>query len=43
MLVMVGGMERTEREYQELLASAGLRTTRVIPTPAMTVFEATPA
>ena len=43
MLVMVGGMERTEREYKELLASAGLRTARVLPTPAMTVFEAVPA
>jgi SAM-dependent methyltransferase len=43
MLVMVGGMERTEREYRELLASAGLRTARVLPTPAMTVFEAVPA
>lgn len=34
MLVMVGGQERTEREYRELVASAGLRVTRVIPTPA---------
>jgi SAM-dependent methyltransferase len=40
MLVMVGGMERTEREYKELLASAGLETTRVLATPAMTIFEA---
>jgi hypothetical protein len=40
MLVMVGGMERTEREYKELLASAGLKTTRVLATPAMTIFEA---
>jgi hypothetical protein len=41
MLVMVGGQERTEREYRELIASAGLRVTRVIPTPAaMSVIEA---
>ena len=41
MLVMVGGQERTEREYGELLDSAGLRVARVLPTPAgMAVFEA---
>jgi hypothetical protein len=41
MLVMVGGQERTEREYRELLDSAGLRVTRVLPTPAgMAVIEA---
>lgn len=41
MLVMVGGQERTESEYRELIASAGLRVTRVIPTPAaMSLIEA---
>ena len=41
MLVMVGGQERTEPEYRELVASAGLRVTRVIPTPAaMSLIEA---
>jgi len=40
MLVMVGGQERTEAEYRALLASAGLRTTRVIPTRAMSLIEA---
>jgi hypothetical protein len=41
MLVMVGGRERTEKEYRELIASAGLRVTRVIPTPAaMSLIEA---
>jgi hypothetical protein len=41
MLVMVGGQERTESEYRELVASAGLRVTRVIPTPAaMSLIEA---
>lgn len=40
MLVMVGGLERTESEYRALLASAGLRVDRVIPTPAMHVIEA---
>ena len=44
MLVMVGGQERTEAEYRVLLASAGLRVTRVVPTPAgMSVIEAVPA
>jgi SAM-dependent methyltransferase len=44
MLVMVGGRERTEAEYRALLASAGLRVTRVIPTPAaMSVIEAVAA
>jgi SAM-dependent methyltransferase len=44
MLVMVGGRERTEAEYRALLASAGLRVTRVIPTPAaMSLIEAVPA
>jgi len=32
MLVIEGGKERTEKEYRELLESAGLRMTRVIPT-----------
>jgi SAM-dependent methyltransferase len=41
MLVMVGGQERTESEYRALLASAGLRVTRVIPTMAMSLIEAT--
>lgn len=40
MLVMAGGRERTEAEYRELLASAGLRVTRVVPTAAMSLFEA---
>jgi hypothetical protein len=41
MLVMVGGQERTESEYRELIASAGLRVTRVIRTPAaMSLIEA---
>ncbi len=43
MLVMVGGQERTEAEYRALLASAGLRVTRVIPTPAMSLIEAVAA
>jgi SAM-dependent methyltransferase len=43
MMVMVGGQERTGPEYRALLASAGLRVTRVIPTGAMSVMEAVPA
>jgi hypothetical protein len=43
MLVMVGGEERTEAEYRALLASADLRVTRIVPTPAMSLIEAVPA
>lgn len=32
MLVSPGGVERTEKEYKELLAAAGFRLTRIIPT-----------
>jgi predicted O-methyltransferase YrrM len=32
MLVMLGGRERTEKEYADLLASAGFRLARVLPT-----------
>ena len=32
MLVSPGGIERTEREYRELYAAAGLELTRIIPT-----------
>jgi O-methyltransferase domain/Dimerisation domain len=32
MLVSPGGLERTAEEYRELLAAAGLRLTRIIPT-----------
>jgi hypothetical protein len=40
MLVMVGGQERTEAEYRALVASAGLRVTNIIPTPAaMSLIE----
>ena len=36
MLVMVGGHERTESQFRELLAGAGLRMTRIVPTAAPT-------
>lgn len=36
MLVMVGGRERTEAEFRELLAAAGLRLARVVPTRSPT-------
>jgi hypothetical protein len=32
MLVLTPGRERTEAEFRELFASAGLRLTRVVPT-----------
>lgn len=41
MLVGPGGLERTADEYRELLAKAGLRLTRVVPTnTAVSVVEA---
>jgi O-methyltransferase domain len=41
MLVAPDGQERTEREYETLLAKAGLRLTRVVPTgSAASVVEA---
>ena len=40
MMVMNGGRERTEAEYQTLCAAAGLRLTQIIPTPSpMSVIE----
>lgn len=43
MLVIPGGKERTEPEYRELLASAGFRLTRIVPTAAnVDVIEAAP-
>lgn len=42
MLVMNGGRERTELEYQTLFEAAGLRMTRIIPTMSpLCVLEAT--
>ena len=42
MLVMLGGRERTEAEYQRVLADAGFRLERVIPTHSpFSVLEAT--
>jgi hypothetical protein len=46
MLVMCGGQERTEPQYAELLAEAGLRLTDARATgeePSHTIFEAVPA
>ncbi len=41
MLVMTGGRERTEEEYQVLLQKAGFQLTQVIPTPSpISVIEA---
>jgi SAM-dependent methyltransferase len=43
MLVMTGGLERTEREYADLFAKAGFRLSRVVPTPSpFSVVEARP-
>lgn len=44
MLVMTGGKERTASEYSQLLASAGLRLRRILPTESMmSIIEATKA
>lgn len=44
MLVMTGGMERTAKEYGELLARAGFRLTRIVPTASpFPVIEGKPA
>jgi SAM-dependent methyltransferase len=32
MMLLVGGRERTERQYRDLFSAAGLRVTRVVPT-----------
>jgi hypothetical protein len=44
MLVIPGGMERTEAEYRELLASAGFQLERIVPTASVIhVIESLPA
>jgi hypothetical protein len=44
MLLTEGGKERTEREFGELFAKAGLKLTRVVPTPfRVSVLEAVKA
>jgi hypothetical protein len=44
MLVIAGGHERTEAEYQALLEAAGFGLTNIIPTQSeMSVIEAVPA
>ena len=43
MLVMTGGKERTAAEFEQLLASAGFKLLRVIPTEVPTsIVEAEP-
>jgi O-methyltransferase domain len=43
MLAITGGRERTEAEYRDLLAAAGFRLARIVPTPSPTyVLEAAP-
>ncbi len=32
MMVLPGGMERTENEYRQLFEAAGFRLTRIVPT-----------
>jgi C-methyltransferase len=44
MLLMVGGRERTEAEYRDLLARAGFRLTAVVPTVSpLSIVEVQPA
>jgi hypothetical protein len=41
MMVLPGGMERTEKQYRELFAAAGLRLEKIVPTAAdVSVIEA---
>jgi len=43
MLVLAGGRERTEAEYRDLLAHAGFRMLRIVPTSSSSsVIEAAP-
>ncbi len=44
MMVATGGVERTEREYRELLESAGFELARIVPTRSeFSILEARPA
>jgi ubiquinone/menaquinone biosynthesis C-methylase UbiE len=43
MRVVAGGQERTTNEYRALLAAAGLRMTRLVPTDGFGIIEAVPA
>ena len=44
MMVMVGGLERTEAEHRPLFAAHGFRLTRVVPTAGdVSVIEGRPA
>ncbi|MFH1017077.1 MAG: methyltransferase [Pseudomonadota bacterium] len=44
MLVLTGGMERTDAQYRALLKAAGFRTTRILPTTVgASVIEAVPS
>jgi len=44
MMLVTGGLERTEAEYRDLFADHGFRLTRVVPTAAdVSVVEAVPA
>jgi hypothetical protein len=41
MLIMTGGRERTAHEYHDLLAMAGFRVTRILPTDSpVSIIEA---
>jgi hypothetical protein len=43
MLVMEGGLERTEAEFRALFDVAGIRLTNIVPTPSpMSVIEGVP-
>ena len=44
MMVVAGGLERTEAEYRRLFADHGFRLTRVVPTAGhISVIEGRPA
>ena len=44
MMVVCPGRERTEQEFRDLYTAAGLRLTRVVPTPSsLSIVEGIPA
>ena len=42
MMVLVGGLERTETEFRQLLDAAGLKLANIIPIQPRSVIEALP-
>ena len=43
MMLLPGGKERTEQEFARLFSKAGLKLSRIVPTPMIAIVEAVPA